>query len=96
MFWTDWGRPTKIEAAWLDGSQRRTIVNTNLTFPNGLALDYERNLLYWVDAGDDSSIEYANFDGRYVCGQEFHHILAHCYVQSTILLDFHQEQDSCI
>ena len=67
MFWTDWGRHPKIEAAWLDGSQRTTIVNTNLTFPNGLALDYERKLLYWVDAGDDSSIEYTNFDGRYVC-----------------------------
>ena len=67
MFWTDWGRYPKIETASLDGSQRATIVTTNLTFPNGLALDYERNLLYWVNAGEDPAIEYANFDGRYVC-----------------------------
>jgi len=64
MFWTDWGRYPKIERAGLDGSNRTIIAETNLTFPNGLALDYENQLIYWVDAGE-SVIEYADFEGKY-------------------------------
>ena len=63
MFWTDWGRYPKIERAGLDGSVRTIIADTNLTFPNGLALDYDNHLIYWVDAGE-SAVEYADFDGK--------------------------------
>lgn len=65
MFWSDWGEETKIERAALDGSQRVAIVTTNLTYPNGLALDYERDKIYWIDAAK-GVMEYANFDGTYV------------------------------
>ena len=63
MFWTDWGRYPKIERANLDGSDRIAIVSENLTYPNGLAIDYESNLLYWCDAGTNV-IEYSDFDGE--------------------------------
>ena len=63
MFWADWGDNPKIERANLDGSDRVAIVTTDLGYPNGLALDYESNRLYWCDAKLDR-IEYVDFDGR--------------------------------
>ena len=50
MYWTDWGQPAKIERASMDGSGRETIHNVNLTWPNGLTIDYQMQTLYWVDA----------------------------------------------
>ena len=63
MFWTDWGNYPKIERANLDGSERVAIVTYNLTYPNGLAIDYESSLLYWCDAGTNV-IEYSDFNGE--------------------------------
>lgn len=59
MYWTDWGESPKIECAYLDGSERRVLVNTSLGWPNGLALDLEKNKLYWGDAKTDK-IEVSN------------------------------------
>ena len=51
MFWTDWGTPVpKIERASMDGKNRTILVDTQLEWPNGLTLDYEKKLLYWIDA----------------------------------------------
>ena len=30
LFWTDWGKPPRIERAFLDGSNRKAIVTDNL------------------------------------------------------------------
>ena len=46
----------------MDGSNRRTIQNTSLVWPNGLTIDYEQQRLYWADAFLDV-IEYSNIDG---------------------------------
>ncbi|KAG1706633.1 Low-density lipoprotein receptor-related protein 4 [Nymphon striatum] len=62
MYWTDWGEVPKIERAGMDGTQRTVIVGTNLTWPNGLAIDYENETLYWTDAGM-KAIECSNLDG---------------------------------
>lgn len=59
MYWTDWGESPKIECAYLDGSERRVLVNTSLGWPNGLALDLEKDKLYWGDAKTDK-IEVSN------------------------------------
>ena len=56
MFWTDWGTPTpKIERASMDGNRqsRKILVDTDMLWPNGLTLDYEKKLLYWIDAHPD-------------------------------------------
>ncbi|XP_043344111.1 low-density lipoprotein receptor-related protein 2 isoform X2 [Cervus canadensis] len=50
MYWTDWGTNAKIETATMGGYSRRSLVNSDLVWPNGLTLDYEQNLLYWADA----------------------------------------------
>ena len=62
MYWTDWGNEPKIERAALDGTNRRVLFNTNLKWPNGLALDYESRRIYWGDAHTDR-VEFANLDG---------------------------------
>uniref|UniRef100_A0A3Q2WR41 Low density lipoprotein receptor-related protein 4 n=1 Tax=Haplochromis burtoni TaxID=8153 RepID=A0A3Q2WR41_HAPBU len=62
MYWTDWGANPKIERAGMDASNRIVIISSNLTWPNGLAIDYETKRLYWADAGM-KTIEYGNFDG---------------------------------
>ena len=63
MFWTDWGAAPKIETATLNGTERTTLVNTNLQWPNGITLDRKRRLVFWVDAGKDR-LESINYDGN--------------------------------
>lgn len=58
----DWGKNPQIEAAWMDGSNRKTIVSKHLQWPNGLAVDYAANRLYFVDSGT-KTMETVNFDG---------------------------------
>ena len=62
MYWTDWGEPAKIERASMDGSNRTVLHDTRLTWPNGLAIDYQLQRLYWADAFTDR-IEYSSVDG---------------------------------
>lgn len=50
VYWTDWGSPAKIERATMGGNFRTVIINSSLTTPNGLSLDYEERMLYWADA----------------------------------------------
>lgn len=40
LFWTDWGQLPRIESAFMDGTNRRAIVDTSLFWPNGLTIDY--------------------------------------------------------
>lgn len=51
MFWTDLGKSAKIERSGMDGSDRQVLINNNMTWPNGLGLDFQSDRLYWVDAG---------------------------------------------
>ncbi|CAH1277168.1 NOTCH2 [Branchiostoma lanceolatum] len=52
MYWTDWGNPSKIERARMDGTQGSVIVNVvQGHWPNGLALDAAANRLYWCNGG---------------------------------------------
>lgn len=64
IFWTDWGEVPKIESASMDGdlTSRRVIVDKNIVWPNGLTIDYETEILYWVDA-KLQQIESASLDG---------------------------------
>lgn len=62
MFWTDWGKTPKIEQSFMDGSGRRTIVETDLSQPNAITVDYISEKIYWADS-DLDKIEYANYDG---------------------------------
>ena len=51
MFWSDWGPEfPKIERADMDGKNRMILVDNNVAWPNALTLDYDKKLLYWIDA----------------------------------------------
>jgi len=51
MFWTDWGHIPKIERATLSGTQRVSIVTSNLRWPFAIDLDRRSRLVFWVDRG---------------------------------------------
>ncbi|XP_070174673.1 low-density lipoprotein receptor-related protein 4-like isoform X2 [Littorina saxatilis] len=63
VYWTDWAAPAKIERANYDGSGRRTLVNLELVYTNGLAIDVPNNKLYWVDAGTNR-VESSDLEGN--------------------------------
>ena len=62
MFWTDWGVDPKIERANLDGTNRVVIVTEDLIYPNGLALDFGQERIFWCGTG---RIESTDFNGKY-------------------------------
>lgn len=39
IYWTDWGAHPKIEKSNYDGSNRQTLIDSGLKFPNGLVYD---------------------------------------------------------
>lgn len=52
MFWTDWGEYPKIERCSLDGdpASREILIDQEISWPNGLTLDFEDKRLFWVEA----------------------------------------------
>ena len=63
LFWTDWeDNKARIERALMDGTSRTRIKTSNLRHPNGLAIDFTTNRLYWCDAATDQ-IGSMLFDG---------------------------------
>lgn len=50
LYFSDWGSNPMIAAAGMDGKSQKALVSTNIHWPNGLALDWQNNRLYWVDA----------------------------------------------
>ena len=43
MFWTDHGSTPSVKKANMDGSSVTEIVTQNITWPNGIAIDYSGN-----------------------------------------------------
>jgi len=64
MFWTDWGRAAKIERCGMDGTRRSEVIGDEVMWPNSVAVDYERDRLYWTDAGLHR-IETSRLDGSH-------------------------------
>ena len=62
MFWSDWGDNPKIERANMDGKSRIVVASSKMKWPNGLAVDYKIQKLYFVDGGM-KTLETMNFDG---------------------------------
>ena len=48
MFVADWGGNPKIVRYSMDGSSKKVLF-TNRGWPSGLTIDYDRDLIYWVD-----------------------------------------------
>jgi low-density lipoprotein receptor-related protein 4 len=67
LFFSDWSDPShsaaRIERTLLDGSDRKAIINSDLGFPVGLAIDFETKKLFWADALNDR-VDTCDFDGK--------------------------------
>ena len=50
VFWTDWGLSPYIGRAGLDGSNQTQIINTKLSWPNGITIDIITDKIWWCDA----------------------------------------------
>ena len=61
LFWTSWGAVAKIERINTDGTNRVTLIQTGLQWPNGLT--HDGKYLYWADAHFDK-IEMSDFNGN--------------------------------
>ena len=62
LYWTDYGTVNKIEKASMDGTSRAVVINTGLSLPYGLTMDYDSQTLYWIDDGVNR-LESSNTDG---------------------------------
>ena len=62
MYWTDWGTQARILRATMDGQNYTVLHESDLRWPNCLAMDYDNQILYWMDAGF-SRLESSNTDG---------------------------------
>ena len=64
LYWTDVGRVPSIMRSSLAGSDLKSIVTTDIRWPNGLTIDFDDDMLYWADAFYNQ-IERSNLDGNY-------------------------------
>ena len=64
LFWSDVGSSPMIARTSLAGSSFVRIVTQGIKWPNGLALDFDDERLYWADAFYDR-MESADLDGNY-------------------------------
>jgi low density lipoprotein receptor-related protein 5/6 len=59
----------------MDGSNQTNIVDTFITWPNGLTLDYEEKRVYWIDARYNyiASVDYHGTNRRITYTQAVNH-----------------------
>ncbi|XP_011482732.1 nidogen-2 [Oryzias latipes] len=62
VYWTDLSARTINRASLVSGSEPEILISSNLESPEGLAVDVQRRLMFWVDSSPDN-IEVANLDG---------------------------------
>ncbi|KXJ05767.1 Low-density lipoprotein receptor-related protein 6, partial [Exaiptasia diaphana] len=54
LYWSDWS-PPRIERSSMDGSFRQVLVwGSKIRRPSGLTIDYDQDIVYWVDLRRDS------------------------------------------
>lgn len=64
MFYSDWDNTNpRIERAFMDGSKRVTIVDSQVYWVNGITLDYVLKRMYWVD-GHFDYVETTDYFGK--------------------------------
>ncbi|XP_065166985.1 vitellogenin receptor Yl-like [Atheta coriaria] len=62
MFWSDWGKKPEIAKSNMDGTEDYSFVSNDIHWPNGLAIDYPNERLYWTD-GKLMTLESIRLDG---------------------------------
>lgn len=62
LFWTDWGVNPRIERASMDGTGRKTLLETKIYWPNTLCLDLPTRRIYFADSKLDF-IDFVDYEG---------------------------------
>ncbi|XP_071114817.1 neuroglian-like [Haliotis cracherodii] len=62
IYWTDRKKPAMIGRCGMDGSNRSTIIDSDITLPNGLTIDHAERRLFWTDAKRDT-VSSSDMDG---------------------------------
>ncbi|XP_068612657.1 nidogen-2 [Brachionichthys hirsutus] len=62
VYWTDLSARTINRASMTHGAEPELLISANLVSPEGLAVDVNRRLMFWVDSNPDM-IESSNLDG---------------------------------
>lgn len=57
LYFTDWGKNPRIERAWMDGQNRKVLIDRDLGWPNGLVIDKPTRRMIWADARMEVSIQ---------------------------------------
>lgn len=63
VFWSDLEEKT-ISRAFINGSKPETVIDVGVNFPDGLAVDWVANNIYWTDTSSER-IECSRLDGRH-------------------------------
>lgn len=63
IFFTEWQRPANISRSFYNGQNKTLVRRQQLGWPNGLAIDYDADRLYWCDALLDQ-IQHSDLDGN--------------------------------
>lgn len=49
MFWSEFGAAPQIERSGMDGSERKVVVSSGVSWPGSLAVDMLEQRIYWTD-----------------------------------------------
>ena len=63
IYWTELNPPAIMSAFIINGTDRRVLINSSISHPESLAIDYFARNLYWIDSGLDK-IEVVRLDSR--------------------------------
>lgn len=65
VFFSEWYEPASISRIYTDGSNLIVFQNIKFVYPNGLAIDFATDRLYWCD-GMLNYIQHSDLDGTNV------------------------------
>ncbi|XP_041357308.1 very low-density lipoprotein receptor-like isoform X2 [Gigantopelta aegis] len=63
IYWTDTGLD-RIQVSTMDGSMRKTLVDTDLDEPRAIVVDPQNGYMYWTDWGNKAKIERCGMNGQ--------------------------------
>lgn len=88
MFWTDW-KAGVVESSDMDGSGR-SILASNLMWPNALAIDPPHQRIYWIEASTNT-LESMKYDGtdRRVCTLLYGNAWKNIYYLPLFFFNYH-------
>jgi len=91
LFVTEWGRIPRIVRMNFDGSNHKSIVVTDIVWPNGITVDYTLDRIFWTDAQRDTieSADLIGGDRRLVISDVYHPFGIAVFEDNVFWSDWH-------